>query len=68
LKYDVTVRHGSGRKHYHTFTVEAPDVSEALRLAAARIPGEVTAGADLVELRAAVDPDGRSYLEEETES
>lgn len=67
MKYDVTVRHGAGRKRYHTFVVEASDVAEALRLAAGRLTPEVNAGADLVELRTAVDPETRHYMEEEAE-
>lgn len=57
--YQVTVRYGSRFQRYHTFAVEAGEVADALRLAAARIPTEVLPDADLVELRVAPDPEAR---------
>lgn len=63
MNFQVTVRYGARRQRYHTLTVEASDAREALSRAAALIPDEVAAAADLVELRVAVDPEDRSYLE-----
>ena len=62
--YRVTVRHGRPQR-YHTLEVEAPDVADALRDAADRLPADVVGEADLVELRTSVDPERRSYLGEE---
>lgn len=64
MAYQITVRYGGRRQRYHTFTVEAADVREALAEAARQMPDEIVAEADLVELRVAVDPDARVYLEE----
>jgi hypothetical protein len=64
MMYQVTVRHGGGRQRYHTYTVEAEDVGAALAAAAAHLPPDVRADADLVELRPVVDPDARDYVEE----
>jgi hypothetical protein len=60
--YQITVRYGRRYQRYHTFTVDAADVSAALREAAERIPPEVLPEADLAELRVAVDPDARASL------
>jgi hypothetical protein len=64
MRFQVTVRHGVRHQRYHTLAVEAVDAREALREAASRIPDDVAAEADLVELRVAPDPDARSYLGE----
>jgi hypothetical protein len=64
MRYQVTVRHGAQRQRYHTYEVDAHDAATALRLAAERLPPEISAEADLVELRVAVDPDSRGYLGE----
>ncbi len=63
-EYQVTVRYGNDRQRYHIFTVEAAGTVEALRKAAEELPDEVAVSGNLVELRAAVDPEGRSYLGE----
>ena len=57
--YRITVRYGDRFQRYHTFSVDALDVSEALRAAAGHIPPEILPAADLVELRVAVDPEQR---------
>jgi hypothetical protein len=57
--YQITVRYGTRFQRYHTFTVDAPHVGEALRLASEGVPAEILPEADLVELRVAVDPDAR---------
>lgn len=63
--FQVTVRFGQRFQRYHVFSVEAPDAREALARAAGLIPAEILREVDLVELRVAVDPEGRSYLGEE---
>ena len=64
MTFQVTVRYGTRRQRYYTFVVEADDAAAALRVAAEQMPHEITSEADLVELRVAVDPDGRSYVGE----
>lgn len=64
MTFQITVRWGGRSQRYHTFTVEAADVREALDAAAREMPDPVAADADLVELRVAVDPDKRQYLGE----
>jgi hypothetical protein len=64
MRFQVTVRHGTRRQRYHTFTVEAADARAALTLAAEALPPDITDHVDLVELRMAVDPDERSYVGE----
>lgn len=62
-RYTVTVRYGGQGYRYHTSEVEAADLAEALRAAAADLPDEVRATGDLAEIRPSRDPDGREYLE-----
>ena len=64
MHFQITVRHGGKYQRYHTFSVDAPDAREALRLAAEQIPDEIAPHANLVELRVAVDPEKRTYLDE----
>jgi hypothetical protein len=64
MRYQVTVRYGGRRQRYHTYAVEAPDAGAALEAAAEQMPPEIRDEADLVELRAAVDPEARSYVGE----
>ena len=63
MHYQITLRYGGRRQRYHTFVVDASDAAEALRAAADAVPAEIVAEVDLVELRTAVDPDQRQYLE-----
>ena len=63
MKYQITVRYGGGHQRYHTYVVEAEDARAALEVAAEQMPAEIGSAADLVELRVAVDPDKRAYLE-----
>lgn len=63
MHFDITVRYGGRYQRYHTYKVQADDAREALTAAAAVLPDEIAAEADLVELRVAVDPDARQYLE-----
>ena len=65
MAYQVTVRYGTRTQRYHTYVVAADDAASALRVAAERMPPEISGQADLVELRVAVDPDARSYVGEE---
>jgi hypothetical protein len=58
--YQITVRYGRRYQRYHTFTVDAANVADALRLAADQVPPGLLPEADLVELREAVDPDARA--------
>lgn len=64
MTYQITVRYGGRRQRYHTFTVDAADVREALEKAAREMPDPVVPEADLVELRVAVDPEARLWLED----
>ncbi|MBW3533991.1 MAG: hypothetical protein KY453_02040 [Gemmatimonadetes bacterium] len=66
--YQVTVRYGRRFQRYHTFTVEAADAVEALRLAADGVPDEIRGEADLVELREAVAPETRAYMGDEDDA
>jgi hypothetical protein len=63
MYFDITVRYGGRRQRYHTFRVEGADAREALEAAAAALPDEIAPQTDLVELRVAVEPDERTYLE-----
>jgi hypothetical protein len=63
MNFTITVRYGGRRQRYHTFIVEADDARAALAAAADGIPDEIAPEADLIELRVAVDPDDRAYIE-----
>lgn len=63
--FQVTVRYGRDVLRYHTFTVEAEEAAAALAAAAAEIPAEIVESVDLVEVRVAVNPEGRRYLRED---
>ena len=63
MYFDITVRYGGRHQRYHTYKVEAEEAREALKAAADAIPDEIAPEVDLVELRVAVDPDAREYLE-----
>ena len=65
MDFQITLRHGKKRQRYLTFQVEASTAVEALRLAPDRIPAEIAAEIDLVELRVAPDPEKeRPFLDE----
>lgn len=64
MNFQVTVRYGGRYQRYHTYLVEAADARAALELAASQMPDEIAPQADLVEMRIAVDPEDRSYVEE----
>ncbi len=63
MHFQITVRYGGQRQRYHTFVVQAGDAPGALRKAADDMPPEVASEADLVELRIAVDPEQREYVD-----
>lgn len=65
MHYQVTARQGGSRVRYHTYVVEAEDAAAALRAAADSLPTEIAKEVDLVELRIAVDPERREYLDNE---
>ncbi len=64
MNYQITIRFGGRQQRYHTFKVSADDAVEALRQAADNVPKEIATDVDLVELRVAISPDERSYLDE----
>lgn len=63
MTFQVTVRYGRVRQRYQTYVVEGADAREALWAAATAMSDDVAAETDLVELRMAVDPEKRTYLE-----
>lgn len=65
MKYQVTVRYGATRVRYHMDRVEGEDLAEAMRTAAERLPTEVIEAGELVEIRPAIDPEEREYLDGE---
>ena len=64
MNFQVTIRYGGRQQRYHTFKVQADDATAALQSAASLLPSDIAADVDLVELRIAVDPDARSYVDE----
>lgn len=65
MHYQITVRYGGRHQRYHTYVVEAEDARAALSVAGGQMPSDIAAEADLVELRIAVDPEKRAYLDDE---
>lgn len=61
--YRVTFRYGAPRALYEVLDVEAPDLRAAMRVAADRVPDEVAATAELVELRVQTEPEAREYTQ-----
>ena len=64
MNFQVTVRYGGTHQRYHTYVVDASDAKAALRTAAAELPDEIAPQTDLIEIRIAVDPDKRKYVDE----
>jgi len=64
MNFQITVRYGGRQQRYHTFNVQATDAKVALQSASLLLPLDIAADVDLVELRIAVDPDARSYVDE----
>ena len=62
MLFRITVRYVSAGAHrYHIDDVEADTLAEAMSQSAARMPADVGASADLVEVRRQADPDRREY-------
>jgi hypothetical protein len=61
--YRVTIRHGTPRQHYHVEDIAADSLRQAMELAVERFPHDA-ADADLVEVRALIDPDTREFTPE----
>jgi hypothetical protein len=55
MDFDVTLRYGRQSQRYHTLRITAPEAATALRAAADRMPEEIVAEVDLVEVRKAPD-------------
>ena len=62
--YRVTFRYGGPRALYEILDIEAADLRAAMRAAADRVPAEVAATAELVEVRSQTDPAERAYAPE----
>ena len=62
--FDITIRYGTRHQRYHTLNLEVSGMAEALERAAAELPPEILAEADIVEIRKGVDPERREYVEE----
>jgi hypothetical protein len=60
-QYRITVRYGQQGYRYHTLTLEAHHLAEALRELADRLPPDVRDFADLAEIRSEVRPEEREY-------
>jgi hypothetical protein len=65
MLFQITVRYGGRYQRYHTYSVEADDVGEAMLIGAEEMPEDIAGQADLVELRTAVDPDARTFMEDD---
>ena len=64
MNFQVTARYGGKYQRYHTYLVDASDAKAALQAAAVALPDEIAVQTDLVEIRVAVDPDKRTYVDE----
>ncbi len=64
MNFQVTARYGKKYQRYHTYRVDVPDAKAALQAAAAELPDEIAELTDLIEIRLAVDPDKRTFLDE----
>ena len=65
MNFQVTARHGGKYQRYHTYLVDAHEAKAALRAAADELPDDIAPETDLVEIRIAVDPDKRMYMDAE---
>lgn len=63
-RFSVTVRYGQRGYRYHTFEVDATDMSVALAEVSAGLAPEVRETADLVEVRSAPEPEERLFMGE----
>ena len=64
MNFQVTARYGGRYQRYHTYVVDAPDAKAALETAAAELPDEIAPETDLIEIRVAVDPEKRTYVDD----
>jgi hypothetical protein len=64
MNFQVTARYGGKYQRYHTYLVDASDAKAALQSAAAELPDEIAPLTDLIEIRVAVDPEKRNYVDE----
>jgi hypothetical protein len=62
-QYRVTIRHGSPRQQYHVEDIAADSLRQAMQLAVEHFP-DAADDADLVEVRALIDPDTREFTPE----
>ena len=60
----MTARHGGKYQLYHAYLVDVPDAKAALQAAAIQLPDEIALQTDLIEIRVAVYPDKRTYVDE----
>lgn len=65
MLFQITVRYGGRYQRYHTFSVEADDAGEAMLIGAEEMPEDIASQADLVEVRASVEPDARGFEDED---
>lgn len=61
--YRATFRYGGERPRYDMLDIDAETLRDALIAAAERVSEEVSATAELVEIRRQADPDEREYTE-----
>jgi hypothetical protein len=64
MTFQITVRYGGRYQRYHTYAVTAEDARDALEKAAHALPAEIVGQVDLIEVRIAVDPENRQYMDE----
>jgi hypothetical protein len=62
-RYRVTIRHGQPRRQYAVLDIEAETLADALREAADSLAPEISATADLAEIRLQVEEEQREYTE-----
>lgn len=62
--YRVTFLYGDSRARYEVVDIEAGDLRAAMRAAADRMPEEVAATAELVEIRLRTEPGSRQFVGE----
>jgi hypothetical protein len=62
-QYRITIRYGHPRRQYHVLDLEAATLADALRDAAEALSSEISATADLAEVRLQVEAEAREYTE-----
>ncbi len=61
LNYRVTIRYGGAPPRYELLDLEAEDLRAVLRETAHRLSEDVSATADLAEIRVQATPDSRAW-------